>query len=67
MIPGYCKLREVSQQVRWGLLAVGSRPPLSLLSSVILKLLSQADQVPYWGGKLAFWMKDTVIPNDRGF
>jgi hypothetical protein len=38
-------------------------PPLSFLSSVIVKLLSQADQVPYQSGELAFWMEDTVIPN----
>jgi hypothetical protein len=39
-------------------------PTLSLL---IVKLLSQTDQVPYQGGELAFWMGDTVIPNNKGF
>jgi hypothetical protein len=44
--PGYCKLMEVSQWVRLGLHVIGSPPPLSLLSSIIVKLLSQADQGP---------------------
>jgi hypothetical protein len=68
IILGYCKFREVSQQVRLGLRVIGSSPPpLNLLSSIIVKLLSHADQVPYWGGELAFWTGDTVIPNNRGF
>jgi hypothetical protein len=41
--------------------------PLSLLSSTIVKLSSQADQVPYQSGELAFWMGDTLIPQNRGF
>jgi hypothetical protein len=67
IILGYCKFREVSQQVRLGLRVIGSLPPLSLLSNVFVKLLSQADQVPNRGGELAFWTGDTVIPNNRGF
>jgi hypothetical protein len=59
-------LGEVSQQVRLGLHVIGSPPPPSLLSSII-KLLSQADQVPHQGGELAFWMGDIVIPNNRDF
>jgi hypothetical protein len=55
IIPGYCKLREVSQLVRLG-----------LLRSIIVKMLSQADQIPYWGRELAFWMGNTVIPSNRG-
>jgi hypothetical protein len=42
-------------------------PPLSFLSNVAVKLLSQAEQVPYQDGELAFWTGDTVIPNNRGF
>jgi hypothetical protein len=61
IIPGYC-----SQQVRLGLRVIGSSPPLNLLCSVIVKLFSQADQVPYWGGELAFWTGDAVFPNNRG-
>jgi hypothetical protein len=51
--------------VRWEFHVIRNPPPLSLLSSVIVKLLSQADQVPYQGGELAFWKGDTVIPNNR--
>jgi hypothetical protein len=53
--------------VRLGLHVTGSPPPWSLLSSSNVKLLSQADQVPCQGGELAFWMENTVIPNNRGF
>jgi hypothetical protein len=35
-----------------GLRVIGSPPPLSLLSSILVKLLSRVDQVPYRGGEL---------------
>jgi hypothetical protein len=42
IILGYC-----SQWVRLGVRVIESPPTLSLLSCIIVKLLSQADQVPY--------------------
>jgi hypothetical protein len=62
IILGYCKLKEVSQWMRLGLHVIGSPPPLSFLSSVIVKLLSQADQIPYQGRELAFWQEIQQFP-----
>jgi hypothetical protein len=44
---------------------VGAPCDWNLLSSIIINLLSQADQVPYQGGELAFWTGGTVIPSNR--
>jgi hypothetical protein len=61
IISGSCKFREVSQQVRLGLSVIGSPLPLNFLSSITVKLLSQADQVPYQGRELAFWERQKFL------